>query len=504
MKPPFDPWLTTQVSLDVSMAGRADAAALAARTRQRLSALLASAQRGSPMYRRLLEGRDPRQVSLDELPVVTKRGLMHAFADWVADPDVHLDALTRFAADPSRVATPFLDRYIVWESSGSSGEPGVFLQDSRAMAVYDALEALRRPNWRPMQRWLDPFGLGDSTVFIGALGGHFASTVSLERLRRLNPLCAQRVHSLSFLQPIDKLVGQLQARSPTVVATYPTAAVLLAGEQLAGRLRLSLDEVWTGGETLTPAMRHHIQEAFGCPVANSYGASEFLTLAAECCEQHLHLNSDWAILEPVDAEGRAVEPGMPGVTTLLTNLANHAQPLIRYDLGDCVTVSPHACACGSHLPVIEVDGRCDDTLLLGAAGTQPGIRVLPLALSTVLEEEAGLFDFQLVQQGPSELDLRTASRGAAAQRALLRGRSALADFLGRQGARGVRIHCHSGVGARRGRSGKIQRVLVDDAVAAAGDPAATSKVTTPRRERRSHVRGNKEAALRTAAARPPR
>ena len=60
------------------------------------------------------------------------------------------------AADPSRIGKPFMDRYVVWESSGSSGEPAIFVQDAQAMAVYDALEALRRPNQRPWQRFLDP------------------------------------------------------------------------------------------------------------------------------------------------------------------------------------------------------------------------------------------------------------------------------------------------------------------------------------------------------------
>jgi phenylacetate-CoA ligase len=81
------------------------------------------------------------------------------------------------------------------------------------------------------------------------------------------------------------------------------------------------------------------------PVANSYVASEFLSLAFECERGHLHLNSDWVILESVDPRGDAVPLGQAGATSLLANLANHGQPLIRYDLGDRVTQHDHACAC---------------------------------------------------------------------------------------------------------------------------------------------------------------
>lgn len=458
MLPPFNPWLSSAISADVMLAARAGAAALAARQARRLAALLAAAARGSALYRPLLAGRDPARVPLQDLPIQHKADLMRRFDDWVADPALRLDELRRFTADRARIAEPYLGRYVVWESSGSTAEPGMFVQDTQAMAVNDALEALRRPALRPWQPMLDPWRLGERIAFVGATSGHFASTVSIERLRRLNPALARRLHGVSFLQPTRQWVDELQALAPTVLATYPSAAVLLAEEQLAGRAHLSLSEVWTGGEALSPAMRHFVQQVFGCPVSNSYGASEFLALASECPHGRLHLNSDWALLEPVDDHGRAAPAGTAGATTLLTNLANHVQPLIRYDLGDRVTVHAQPCACGSSLPVIDVQGRDDDTLRLGPPG-MPAVQVLPLALSTVLEDDAGLFDFQVVQQGPSELLLSTGLGGSDASRTLGRARTVLTAFLEEQGVAEVHIHCHSGQPARRGRSGKIQRVV---------------------------------------------
>jgi phenylacetate-CoA ligase len=478
MLPPFDPWLSSAAVADVAAASRLGAEALAARRADRLARLLAAAARGSGLYRRVLRGRDVAAVTLPELPVMHKAHLMSHFDAWVTDPALRLDALRRFLADRTRIAEPFLGRYVVWESSGSNGEPGIFVQDAAALAVYDALEAVRRPALCPLQRALDPLYLRERIAFVGATGGHFASTVSIERLRRLNPALAGHLHSLSFLQPLPQLVAGLDALAPTILATYPSAAVLLAEQQLAGCLHIAPREVWAGGETLSPAMRRLVQRAFGCRVANSYGASEFLPLAAQCSCGSLHLNSDWAILEPVDAHGHAVPPGQAGATTLLTNLANHVQPLIRYDLGDRVTLQAAPCACGSSLPVIDVQGRSDDTLRLGLPGT-PTVSVLPLALSTVLEDDAGLFDFQLVQQGPGDLLLRTGLRGPAASDALRRGRATLEAFLAQQGAPGVHIHCRSGQPGRRGRSGKVQRVVRQLVRPPAGLPAA---VAPPRRE----------------------
>lgn len=456
--PPLDLWLSGTVAADVALVSHAPADAMKARRARRLGELLAAATLRSPLYRRLLKGRDLGSLRLEDLPVAHKTELMLHFDEWVTDARLRLDGLRRFVADRRRIAEPFLGRYTVWESSGSSGEPGIFVQDAKAMAVYDALEALRRPVLRPMQRLLDPWGLGERIAFVGATGGHFASTVSIERLRRLNPALSSRLRGISFLQPAKGMVAELNAFAPTVIATYPSAAVLLAEARMDGRLRQSPHEVWTGGEDLSAAKREFVQRAFDCPVVNSYGASEFLSLASECEHGRLHLNSDWVILEPVDAQGRAAAPGEAGATTLLTNLANHVQPLIRYDLGDRVTVQARACRCGSCLPVIEVQGRSEDTLHLGRAGSG-SVSVLPLALSTKLEEDAGLFDFQLVQEGPCELLLRTGLRGREAELALQRAQRVLGEFLESQGAVDVHVHCRSGEPGRAGRSGKVLRVV---------------------------------------------
>ena len=300
--------------------------------------------------------------------------------------------------------------------------------------------------------------LAGPPVFVGAIDGHFASNVSLERLRRLNPWLAPRLHALSFLQPIAALVAQLNALQPGLLATYPTAAALLAEEQQAGRLHIAPGAVCTGGETLSPAEKDHVAMALGCAVHDSYGASEFLALAAACRLGRLHLNADWALLEPVDERGRPVPDGQPGATTLLTNLANQVQPILRYDLGDRVTLRGRGCACGSTLPVIEVQGRDDDLLrVAGAAGRE--VRLLPLALCTVLEERAGVFDFQLCRLDRQTLELRLGESTRAGAGNARRALTALQDFLQSQGAPQVQVRLSGEPPGARGRSGKLKRVL---------------------------------------------
>lgn len=453
MQGDHDPWQTGLAAVDVLAVSAGGPEMLAERQKSRLAALL-DAARAAPVYRGRLAGRSG-QGSLDGVAPIGKRELMQHFDAWVTDPALRLPALQAFVADPARIGEAFDGRFMVWESSGSSGEPGLFVQDARAMAVSDALEGLRRAPLNPWRRWFDPWCLGERIAFVGATRGHFASTVSMQRLRRLQPGLASRLQAIDFLQPLPDLVEQLHRHAPTVLATYPTAALLLAEEARAGRLRLSLAEVWTGGEALSTAMRAEIEAAFGCPAANSYGASEFLAIAVPCRLGVLHLNADWVLLEPVDEHGRAVPAGVCGATTWLTNLANHVQPLIRYDIGDRVTLHAQPCGCGSPLPAMEVQGRTDDMLRLADAR---GHRVLlpPLALVSVLED-AGVLDFQLVQTG--ERELRLAIGAHHAEHDGRRAKQALRDHLDRQGLDGVRLLVRRGTTHHAGRSGKLQRVV---------------------------------------------
>jgi hypothetical protein len=85
------------------------------------------------------------------------------------------------------------------------------------------------------------------------------------------------------------------------------------------------------------------------------------------------------------------------------------------------------------------------------------VRLPPLALTTVLEEGAGVFEFQLVQQGPRELSLTIATGGGAEM--LARARHALTAYLRDQGLCTLTLEVRHGPPARCGRSGKLPRIV---------------------------------------------
>lgn len=458
MPPAFDPFQPLRVAADIMGMTRSPGVGIAGEQTRRLSNLLCAARDGSPLYRDMLAGMPTEGATAQELlgglPPVRRHTLMQHFDDWCTDRRLTKRTVAAFIADKGNIAEPLLGQYTVWESSGTQGEPGYFVQDARAMAVYDALEGLRRSS----ARWFDPFMLGERIAFVGATDGHFASFVTVERLRRLNPWFARNVQSFSLMQRTEQLIDALNAFAPTIITTYPTAAALLADQARAGTLRTRPRELWTGGETLTPAVREHVVASLGCVVRNHYGTSEFLATGWECSEGRLHANNDWVILEPVDAQFEPVAPGCRSATTLLTNLANHVQPLIRYDIGDSIAMVHEPCACGSSLPVIDVQGRQDDALAMADTDGRL-VAVLPLALMTAIEDDAAVFDFQIHQRDAQTLVLRLPPDYPESAAAIRRCRQALRKLCAAQGLAPIRLVGQTGRTFDKGRSGKVRRII---------------------------------------------
>lgn len=115
--------------------------------RLRLDALVAHARRYSPLLRELYRDA-PATPAPAELPVTRKRDLMERFDDWVTDAAVRRAGVDAFLADPSRVGQRYLGRYVVWQSSGTSAEQGIFVQDDLALQVYDSLIAVQMTTGR--------------------------------------------------------------------------------------------------------------------------------------------------------------------------------------------------------------------------------------------------------------------------------------------------------------------------------------------------------------------
>jgi phenylacetate-coenzyme A ligase PaaK-like adenylate-forming protein len=234
-----------------------------------------------------------------------------------------------------------------------------------------------------------------------ATGGHYAEAVAGARLRQQRGDKAVQV--LAAQAPLDEIVAQLNRFRPAILAPYASIGARLASEQDAGRMHIDPALVVLSAEGLPVGGYDRIAKAFGVAAHHSYAATECPFLSYSCDRGWLHVNSDWVVLEPVDADGRPTPPGTESHTVLISNLANRAQPILRYDLGDRVLQRPDPCPCGNQLPAIRVEGRTADVLTFSAEHGEP---VSIPALMFEVVDALGVEQFQIVQTTPASLRVR--------------------------------------------------------------------------------------------------
>src|SRR6185436_19735242 len=224
---------------------------------ERLSELARYAAGRSPFWReRLPSGR----VALTALPVLTKAELMERFDDLVTDRRLRRDELLEHLGRIHDDAL-YLGEYRVMTSSGSSGRKAVFVYDRAGWRGVLTM-FLRRSDWVGFRPRLPRLRL--------ALIGGGAPTHMSRRGAQSLDVGAHRLLGLAVTQPLDQLVRALNEFRPDFMNVYPSTAGLLADEQMAGRLRLSLRGLTTNSEPLTPGTRDRLERAFGVRPTDFY------------------------------------------------------------------------------------------------------------------------------------------------------------------------------------------------------------------------------------------
>jgi len=359
---------------------------LAAERERRLRNILTWSTRQSPFHRDRLAGVDTATFTVADLgriPPMTKQDMMDNFDRIVTDGaltltrvNTHLEHLD----DDSYL----LDKYRTIVSGGSSGYRGVFVYGWDDWATFVLLQA----------RWearlvTDDTARGSRVASLFAKEAkHVSGAMHAFLADASDPIC-----HLPATLPLRQLVAGLNAAQPVRLQGYPTVIGLLADEALAGRLHIGPSQIRTCGELLTDDVREAARSAWGVEIFDFWGASE--GVYAYPCGQGpgMHLPDDLVIVEPVDESGRPVPPGMPAAKIYLTNLYNFAQPLIRYELADALTLLDGPCPCGcAHSRIDKIVGRFEDVLKYPG-----GVAVNPLGFDAALLRNPEVTEGQVLQ-----------------------------------------------------------------------------------------------------------
>lgn len=152
-----------------------------------------------------------------------------------------------------------------------------------------------------------------------------------------------------FDEDFDHFIEVINEFQPESIWTYVESIDLFAQYIEDNDLDVySPTYIITTAGTLFPEVRQTVQRAFGSPVFNQYGSREVGPIGIECEEQDgMHTFPSLHYLEEVD--GRL----------LVTVLTNKSMPLIRYDIGDVVSLRKDiTCTCGRNTKMIQdVHGR---------------------------------------------------------------------------------------------------------------------------------------------------
>lgn len=330
----------------------------------------------SPFYKKFHHGLTDRP--LQELPVLTKAIMMEHFDDLVTDQAIRLEAVRAYMTN-RKADQQFLGRYYVNATSGSTGQPGIFLFD-RSEWITVLASFARAHEWAGVK--VNLMHRMKMASVASESPWHMSSQVGLSLKSWWLPTLR-----MAASEPLGTIIESLNAWQPEMLIGYASMARILADEQLSGRLHIAPDLVYTSSEVLTDETRRRIEAAWGQPPFNTYGATETGGLAAECAEgRRMHLFEDLVIAEVVDEHNRPVPPGVYGDKLLITSLFSYTQPLIRYELSDSVQLAAvPVCLCGrSFVPISGIQGRGEDVLHFPSAA-EGEVAVHPITFHQILD-----------------------------------------------------------------------------------------------------------------------
>jgi len=376
-------------------------AKLRALQQRRLRRLLHYAWEHSPYYREAFEKAGMTEKELDTVPLsalppLDKSDLLEHFNRLVTAPDLEQGKLRRFDAMETADRRPFLGKYHLVHSSGSTGEPGYFVYDETAWDTM-LLGILRGALWgMSMPQILRLLAGRPRILYIAATDGRYGGAMAVGD--GVDGVGASQMY-LDIKTPLSRWVQQVKEYRPNFIIGYPSAIKILAELAQWGEISLEVLRVVSCGEPLGAGLRKFLEDTLHTEVINFYGASESLALGVEGDPAEGMLLFD---------DLNIIEQGPDGL--YLTCLYNFVQPLIRYRLTDRITIE-EASGLWPFSRAVGLLGRNEDVLWFeDGEGRREFLH--PLAIEGFCIP--GLLDYQFRQTGRDSFEILAEAASASA------------------------------------------------------------------------------------------
>lgn len=119
--------------------------------------------------------------------------------------------------------------------------------------------------------------------------------------------------------------------------------------------------------------RRPLEELWGAPAYDAYGASESGMISAECVARDgQHIFEDGYKVQIVDPETQKEVPHGQRGSIYVTTLFKYAAPMIRYNSNDVSAIAPGDCSCGcTHRRIQKIFGRADNMVKIRTQNVFP-------------------------------------------------------------------------------------------------------------------------------------
>lgn len=329
---------------------------------RKLNKLISKAYRGSSFYREIMDKcglKDGIISSLDDLrkfPILTKQDLI------VNNENIQMSG-GKFLA----------------ETSGSTGESLKFIKSEKWDSANRAAQ-YRGYSWYGVNPWEKN----------GYFWGYSFSKMRVIQMRIMDFLM-NRTRLFTYNEAkIDKFINKIN--NAIYLEGYSSMIYEVAKKVNKNNHKSYNFKMIKGtSEKIFPAYQEEVKKAFGKKMISEYGSAEAGIIAFECPCGNMHVVMENVIVEEISG------------SCVVTNLSSDTFPIIRYKLGDAITLDTESqCACGRKSIIIkEVLGRVGKTIK-GRLQEYPSL-TLYYIFKNIAINEGRIYTYQVVQKEKGKL-----------------------------------------------------------------------------------------------------
>ena len=306
-----------------------------------------------------------------ELPIMTKKDFQKPLQD--------------------RLSKGFnVNNIYVNKTSGSSGSPFIFAKDKYCHAM-TWVNIFEKFSWFNIN-----FNFSKQARFYGIPLSFIAN-----KKERIKDFLSNRYRFSVFdlsEKMLEKILLKFSRKKFDYINGY-TSSIVLFAKYLASKNIVLKDICPTikccivTSEMLFDDDKILLQNQFGVPIINEYGASELDLIAFQNIYGDWQINTETLFVEILDHDNNVVPHGIEG-RIVITSLFNKAHPFIRYDIGDTGIIDPKSSAKNVFLQ--KLIGRTNDIALLPSGKKSPGLTFYYITKS-IIENDGNVKEFIVKQ-----------------------------------------------------------------------------------------------------------